>query len=72
MRFLPSLEIHISKIAPFKILRNILQYCSKVLPNMFHFNGHTIGFRPQTRKLGHCIKQIVPCESAAEELSFEW
>ena len=43
-------------------------YHAKVLLKRFHLNGHTIGFRPQTQKL----EQMVPCKSAAEEVSFEW
>ena len=37
----------------------------------FRLNNHTIGFHPQTQKLGQHTKQIVPCESTAEEISFE-
>ena len=32
----------------------------------------TAGFRPQTQKLKQQTKYIVPCESTAEEVSFEW
>ena len=35
-------------------------------------NGKTTGFHPQTQKLELHTKQIVPCENAAEEVSFEW
>ena len=38
----------------------------------FHLNGHTIGFHTQTQKLKPQIKQVVPCENTAEEVSFEW
>ena len=43
----------------------------KVLLKRFHLNGHTVGFHPQTQKLELNTKQIVPCESMAEEVSFE-
>ena len=39
----------------------------KVLLTGFHFNGNTIGFHLQTQKLELHTKQIVPCESNAEE-----
>ena len=41
---------------------------------MFHLNGYTIGFHPQTQKLELPVhtKKIVPCESPTEEVSFEW
>ena len=35
-------------------------------------NDHTIGFRLHTEKLELNSKWIVPCESTAEEVSFEW
>ena len=35
-------------------------------------NGDTIGFLPQTQKIELHTKQIVPCESTAEEVSYEW
>ena len=35
-------------------------------------NGNTIGVHPQTQKLKLRTKQIVACESTAEEVSFEW
>ena len=36
-------------------------------------NGNTTVFHPQIQKLElHSTKQIVPCESTAEEDSFEW
>ena len=38
----------------------------------FHFNGNTIGFDPQTYKLERLTQETVPCESIAEEDSFEW
>ena len=44
----------------------------KVLLKRFHLNGHTIGVRPETQTLELHTKQIVPCESAVEEVSFEW
>ena len=44
----------------------------KVLLKRFHLNGNTIGVHPQTQKLELPTKQIVPCESTAEEVSFEW
>ena len=34
-------------------------------------NGNTIVFHPQTQKLELRTKQIVPCESTAEEVSFD-
>ena len=34
-------------------------------------NGNTIGFHPQIQKLELRAKQIAPCESTAEEVSFE-
>ena len=43
----------------------------KVLLKRFHLNGNTIGFHPQTQKLELRTKQIVPCESTAEEVSFD-
>ena len=43
----------------------------KVLLKRFHVNGNTIGFHPQTQKLELHTKYIVPCESTAEEVSFE-
>ena len=44
----------------------------KVLLKGFHLNGNTIGFDPQTQKLELHTKYVVPCESTAEEVSFEW
>ena len=44
----------------------------KVLQKRFHLNGHTIGFHPQTQKLKLHTKQLVQCESTAEEVSSEW
>ena len=44
----------------------------KVLLKRFHLNGNTIGFRPQIQKLELHTKSIVPRESTAEEVSFEW
>ena len=44
----------------------------KVRLKRFLLNGHTIGFHPQTQKLKLCTKQIAPCESTAEEVSFKW
>ena len=44
----------------------------KVLLKRIHLNGHTIGFHPQTQKLGLRAKQIIPCERTVEEVSFEW
>ena len=38
---------------------------------MFHLIGNTIGFGPQTQKLELHAKYIAPCESTAEEVSFE-
>ena len=43
----------------------------KTLLKRFHLNGHTIGFCSETQKLELHTKQIVPCESIAEEVSFE-
>ena len=42
----------------------------KELLKRSHLNGHTIGFHPQTKKLELRTKQIAPCESNAEEVSF--
>ena len=42
----------------------------KVLLKRFHLNGNTIGFHPQTQSYNY-ILNIVPCESTAEEVSFE-
>ena len=44
----------------------------KVLLKRFHLNGNTIGFHPQNQKLELHSKQIVPCESTAVKVSFEW
>ena len=44
----------------------------KELLKRFHLNGNTVGFYPQTRKLELHFKCIESCESAAEEVSFEW
>ena len=46
----------------------------KELLKRFHLKGNTIGFDPQTQKLElhRDTKCIVPCESTAEEASFEW
>ena len=46
----------------------------KVLLKRFHLNGNTTGFYSQTQKLElhRDTKCIVPCESTAEEASFEW
>ena len=43
-----------------------------VLLKRFHLNGLTIAFHPQTQELEPHSKQIAPCESTAEEVSFEW
>ena len=43
----------------------------KVLPRRFHLNENTIRFHPQTQKLDEHTKQMVPCESTAEEALFE-
>ena len=44
----------------------------KVQLKRFHLNGHIIGFHPWTQNLEQRTKQIVRCESTAEEVSFEW
>ena len=44
----------------------------KVLLKRFHLNGNTIGFCPWVLKLELCTKEIVPCKSTVEEVSFEW
>ena len=44
----------------------------KVLLKRFHLNGHTIGFEAQTQKFQLHTKRIIPCESTAEEVPFEW
>ena len=54
-----------------KILKTKLCHV-KALLKRFHLNGDTIGFHPQTQKLELHTKYIVPCESTAEEVSFEW
>ena len=36
----------------------------------FHLNGNTIGFDPQTQKLGRHTKETVARESTAEEVRF--
>ena len=54
----------------FNILTNKYLY-AKGLPKRIHLNGNTVGFHPQTQKLELHTKQIVPCESTAEEVSFE-
>ena len=56
-----KLELHTKK-----------KYHVKVLLKRFHLNGNTIGFHPQTQKLELRTKKIIPCESTAEEVSFEW
>ena len=38
----------------------------------FFLLGYTTGFDPQCEKLELHTKNIVPCESTAEEVSFEW
>ena len=54
-------------------LATFILYHVKVLLKRFHLNGHTMTkFHPQTRTLEPHAKQIVPCESTAEEVSFEW
>ena len=53
-------------------LATFIFYHVKVLLKRSHLNGHAMGFHPQTRKLEPHTKQIVPCESTAEEDSFEW
>jgi len=37
-----------------------------------HLNGYTIRFHPQHQKLELHTKEIIPRESTAEEVSFEW
>ena len=44
----------------------------KVLLKRFHLNGNATGFHPQTQTLELHTKYILPCESTAEEVSFEW
>ena len=48
------------------------KYHVKVLLKRIHLNGNTIGFHPLSQKLELHTKYIVPCESTAEEVSFEW
>ena len=48
-----------------------VQTCALPIFKKFLFNGNTIGFHPQIQKLELHTKQIVPCESTAEEVSFE-
>ena len=38
----------------------------------FHLHDNTVEFRSEAQKLKLHTKQIVPCESTAEEVSFEW
>ena len=50
-------------------------YQLKVLPKRSRLNGYTAGFPPQTQKLTPSLGakiQIVPIESTAKEVSFEW
>ena len=54
-----------------KILENKYYY-EKVLLKRFHLNDNTIEFRLEAQKLELHNKKIVPCESTAEEVSFEW
>ena len=45
----------------------------KLLRKSSTVHGNTIGFHPQTQKLMYLhTEQIVPCESTAKEVSFEW
>ena len=48
------------------------QYHVKALLKRFYLNGKTIEFHPLTQKLELHTKQIAPCESTAEEVSFSW
>ena len=48
-----------------------LKVLLKVLLKRFHLNGDAIGFHPQTQMLELHTKQIVPCESSAEEVLSE-
>jgi len=43
----------------------------KVLLKRFHLNDHTIGFHTPTKELELHSKEEMPCESTAEEVSFE-
>ena len=45
-----SAKNQIKKKIKIFILQNI-EIVAKVLPKLFHLNGHTKGFRPQTEKL---------------------
>ena len=50
-------------------------YQLKVLPKRSRLNGYIAGFPPQTQKLTPSLGakiQIVPIESTAKEVSFEW
>ena len=38
----------------------------------FHLNDQSTRFHPRTQKLELHTKQILPCKSAVEEVSFEW
>ena len=55
----------------FKTLKNEW-YHVKVQPKRFHLSSHIKRFRSRTQKLELHTKQIVPRESTAEEVSFEW
>ena len=72
------------KVAKVKIQKNFeISFCTilrdkwchvRVLLKRFHSNGHTIRFLPQSQKLELPVhtKCVEPCESTAEEISFEW
>ena len=52
--------------------RFMRQMILKVLLQGCHFNGHTTGRHPQTQKLELHTELLVPRESNAEEVSFQW
>ena len=59
------------QISFFKTLKNEW-YHVKVQPKRFHLSSHIKRFRSRTQTLELHTKQIVPRESTAEEVSFEW
>ena len=62
-------QILICIMLKYKANSTTWNYCQRGFINL---NGHTIEFRPKNKKLELHTKKIVPCESTAEEVSFEW
>ena len=56
----------------FMILKQKSYQAKNTAKRRVHFNGHTIGFCPQTQNLELHNKWNVSCESLAEEVSLEW